>query len=564
MKNLILLLALGASVVPAAAGAAQPADGLKGPTPGASADLSEATWRPLFSDRHVDAPADAPEFGELFATGQFGGSPADDLLFVERRDGVSALVARNAVGLARLWRIPVASDAQISLGDLDGVEGWELATFRVERTSPPPRVLLVRGEQRAQLAVYDAVGGQQRWARTFVAPRIAIEAPGFSFAEHAEDSVHWPTFLPDATGDGIGEVSISQMTTTYTAAVGVSRQARWTILDGRDGSEVRSEAFDTLTETVSPIADVSGDGLADLAVTSYSANEQTWSLRTITDPTPLWSVTLPISGGGAIEARQLDGVGRTDLLLLNHGDNVRDPMIYALRGEDGTVLWSQPWPGFFAGRTAVLVDDRNGDGGSDLLDLPWEGRSGRLLLRSGATGAILWERTLPEGDGIDFSFQGMANLDDDAHDEVLLGRRRSVPIGPMGSSGLIGIAPTISSELVAVDHDGTVRWQRDVTDTIGFAPTLLAHDVAGGPGVDLARTVEYSSLTLQIEVLDGATGELAWTSGELAGTVTTADALRSGSFTGTIPQLSAIEHEDAARFVAVYDPAGLRARARYL
>ena len=154
------------------------------------------------------------------------------------------------------------------------------------------------------------------------------------------------------------------------------------------------------------VPDVDGDGLDDLLIPDYTADEAAGAayifssadgtlLHTLVSPSPQ---NYSIFGGTAAGLPDLDGDGRGDVFvgaLAEDGELQEEGRAYIYSGASGTLLHtlSSPTPevmGWF-GRSGTALPDIDGDAVPDLAIGAWyeNERKGRVHLFSGASGAFL-------------------------------------------------------------------------------------------------------------------------------------------------------------------------------
>lgn len=291
---------------------------------------------------------------------------------------------------------------------------------------------------------------------------------------------------------------------------------------------------------VSPIGDVDGDGVNDIAVASpykdtngtigqgqvsvFSGAQGTW-LHTINDPR---SPFMNAHFGSAIAGLgDIDGDGLSDYAVGAHGSSTGDVFVFS--GSQGAFLYSVKSPsGSLAndfGRSIAAVADLDGDAVSDFIVGDEEDRNpysnspnqpqGKAFVFSGANGALIRTLENPDPDADTFQLFGAANsglgdANGDNVPDIAIGawQQRVGEIAEGRAFLYSGIDGVLLHELdVPVDPDQT--W-REGNAGVGFGRRIAGiGDVDG----DLAGDVIVSSpgeREGKAYVFSGASGSLLY------------------------------------------------------
>ena len=249
----------------------------------------------------------------------------------------------------------------------------------------------VDGRARGILVARSPKTGQELWKRE----------------ERESDNLGWDlTLAGDQDGDGRMDLFVG-------APAEVT--GRVYLLSGKDGAVLRTytprEEGGSFGWYVARLADLDGDGHADLAVGGPSALDMdgvrvggAWVLSSASGKELRhWKGTDPRGGFGGVVAAlgDVDGDGKDEVAVAAPGteDQTRtlpgELRIYS--GGSGNELrhWSGSQPGELYGRMVVAAGDLDGDGVEDVaVSAPWHRREaadrvGRVELRSGRSGAVL-------------------------------------------------------------------------------------------------------------------------------------------------------------------------------
>ncbi|HEV8594803.1 MAG TPA: VCBS repeat-containing protein, partial [Thermoplasmata archaeon] len=259
---------------------------------------------------------------------------------------------------------------------------------------PPPVVVVSRYDQ----------------ARTGVATDVGdITAPAILWSFQTNGTVATSPLAADLDGDGTLEIIFGEFKPDD--AQDGSRLAY--VLD--NDRSVRYTVPMRYNSVVSAIADLDGDGRPEVVFSEGSHWEVTGDLgyRVVrgSDGSPFWSMTTSSSPGEGFFASpaltDVDGDGGLDLIA-----GAMDDTVYALRGTDGSVLWSVPQIGHYV-RHSTPMADFTGDGRPDVTV---QTEAGVALAYDAAAGLQEWLVDL--GD-IVAATPAIGDLDGDGRPEIV-------------------------------------------------------------------------------------------------------------------------------------------------
>jgi hypothetical protein len=310
-------------------------------------------------------------------------------------------------GSATVWSGATGAPLRSWRGELtDGLFGhWVLPTPDLDGdgladviiTAPTARV---DGNVRGVVAARSPATGKEIWQRS----GKDTENLGWDLAPAG-----------DQNGDGIADV--------FAGAPSVDAGSV-KLLSGKDGTVLRTyappEDVQSFGWYVANAGDLDGDGRADLAVgaplepgIAEAKMGGAWVLSS-RDGRVLqhWQGTTKLDGFGEIVALlgDLDGDGVGELAVSSPRTNDQTRAlpgeVFVYSGKTGKQLrhWTGTQPGELYGRMVVSAGDVDGDRVDDVaIGAPWYGvgerkRIGRLELRSGRTGKLLYELIGDEAD----------------------------------------------------------------------------------------------------------------------------------------------------------------------
>jgi hypothetical protein len=380
--------------------------------------------------------------------------------------------------------------------------GWGIFSSAVGELDPtrPGLEIAVAGDNPDRLYVLSGTDGSIIWSASL-------------------GDVKWnsPTIV-DIDGDGIGEIFVSSGYTTY--AFRGNGTLLWTYSAGYFYSNVA-------------VGDLGNDGTLEVVFVGYSSSTgwRVFALRA-TNGTLVWSY--PVYDRGDVALADLDNDGQLEVVVAYHGggvialryngslywqrtfsctstisgwpyklnsptiadlngDGLREIVIgcpnqrtvYALRGTDGSTLWSYGNVATYAQSSSRKIGDIDGDGAlevvltsyhngySDCTPCPYH-----LIVLDGATGAVEWTWQNPVGIG--FEGLAIADVDNDGCMEIVVGPNSA----SSGSRFYVLDSPTPVSDCGVLGYDDPVKVEED--RNIGGV-YLLVSPVKGGVNVETGR-----------------------------------------------------------------------------
>jgi hypothetical protein len=315
-----------------------------------------------------------------------------------------------------------------------------------------------------------------------------------------------PTTIADIDGDGIGEIFVSSSYTTY--AFRGNGTLLWSYAAGSGVSNVA-------------VGDLGNDGTKEVVFVGYSSSTG-WRVFAVraTNGTLVWSY--PLSDRGDVALADLDNDGQLEVVVLYEGggvialrhngtsywsrslscnscgiglnsptiadldgDGLREILVgcynefkvYALRGTDGSTLWSYDNVRTCGQNSSRKIGDIDGDGALEVGLTSYE-RPNHLIVLNGATGAVEWTWQNPAGVG--FEGLAIADVDNDGCMEVIVGPNSATA----GSKFYVLDSPVPVSGCGILGEDEELKVEED--RNIGGV-YLLVSPVKGGVNVETGR-----------------------------------------------------------------------------
>jgi hypothetical protein len=320
--------------------------------------------------------------------------------------------------------------------------------------------------------------------------------------------------IADIDGDGIGEIFVSSGNTTY--AFRGNGTLLWSYPAGYNNANVA-------------VGDLGNDGTLEVVFVGQSGGS--WRVFAVraTNGSFVWSY--PISNRGNVALADLDNDGQLEVVVfyegggvmaLRHngslywqrtltctggnknspttadlnGDGLREIVIgcynqrtvYALRGTDGSTLWSYSNAAANAQSASRKIGDIDGDGALEVVLTSYQTGKGactstnpcpyHLIVLDGATGTVKWTWQNPLGIG--FEGLAIADVDNDGCMEIIVGPNST----DAGSTFYVFDSPIPVSGCGIVGEDEELKVEED--RNIGGV-YLLVSPVKGGVNVETGR-----------------------------------------------------------------------------
>jgi hypothetical protein len=356
---------------------------------------------------------------------------------------------------------------------------------------------------------------------------VAVDANNRLFVLSGTDgSIIWSTTLRDVwlssptiadiDGDGIGEIFVTSDTTTY--AFRGNGTLLWSYPKGYRSSNVA-------------VGDLGNDGTLEVVFVGRDGSAwRVFALRA-TDGTIVWSYSLPDRGDVALA--DLDNDGQLEVVILYEGGGVialrhdgsidwettlrctsgnptlrkmdsptiadldgdglreivvgcpNEDTVYALRGTDGSTLWSYGNVKTGSQNSSRKIGDIDGDGSLEVVLTSYHQATGwcdscpnHLIVLDGASGTEEWTWRNPRGIG--FEGLAIADVDNDGCMEIVVGPNSATAGGtfyvldsstPVSNCGVLGY-----DDAVKVEEEGNIG-----------GVYLLVSPVKGGVNVETGR-----------------------------------------------------------------------------
>ncbi len=318
------------------------------------------------------------------------------------------------------------------------------------------------------------------------------------------EDVWWnPPAIANIDGDGIGEIFVSSGNTTY--AFRGNGTLLWSYPAGYNNANVA-------------VGDLGNDGTLEVVFVGQSGGSwRVFALRA-TNGTLVWSY--PLSNRGNVALADLDNDGQLEVVVfyegggviaLRHngslywqiaftctggwklnsptiadlnGDGLREIVVgcydqstvYALRGTDGSTLWSYSNAKTGSQGSSRKIGDIDGDEALEVVLTSYY--IPHLIVLDGATGTVKWTWNNPLGIG--FEGLAIADVDNDGCMEIVVGPSSN----SAGSTFYVLDSPTPVSGCGALGEDEELKVEED--RNIGGV-YLLVFPVKGGVNVETGR-----------------------------------------------------------------------------
>ncbi|MEZ6038840.1 MAG: FG-GAP-like repeat-containing protein [Planctomycetota bacterium] len=345
--------------------------------------------------------------------------------------------------------------------------------------------------------------------RVYSAGQLLFALDGLE-AEHFGAAV---TALGDLDGDGVGEFAVGRPAARFGFA---TRCGAVTVFSGATATAMRSHfgvAFgDRFGQSIARLPDTDGDGVDDYAIGAPQVTPAsglvaagrvsvfsgaTGAHRFSIDGT-LWRGAF---GAAVAGSGDLDGDGRGDLLIGAPGEwtsltNFGAGRVHRRSGASGTslgvVVGSQV--GMRLGSSLASVGDLTGDGRSEfVVGAPRYGvvadGDGRVELRDGQSGALLWSDHGAFGSRLGSAVVGPGDIDNDGVPDFAVGEPLALELAAGERRGAVrfysGAGPSFYS--VAYGADDAERFGESVAsgadlDGDGFVDLAIGSPGRGVPG----------------------------------------------------------------------------------
>jgi outer membrane protein assembly factor BamB len=380
------------------------------------------------------------------------------------------------------------------------------------------------------LGSYSVAVGELDPTRTGLEIAVVVEATQQLYVLSGTDgSIIWsayvgyvnrfnPTTIADIDGDGVGEIFVSSSHTTY--AFRGNGTLLWSYPAGYYNSNVA-------------VGDLGNDGTLEVVFVGWDELYDEWRVFALraTNGNFVWSY--PISSFGDVALADLDNDGQLEVVVAYEGggvialrhngtlywsrtfssctapDNINAPTIadldgdvlreivigcysaltvYALRGTDGSILWSYSNAAAHGQNSSRKIGDIDSDGALEVVLTSYNTGYDvctstnpcpyHLIVLNGATGTVEWAWQNPLGTG--FEGLAIADVDNDGCMEII--------VGPNGASGgerfYVLDSPTPVSDCGVLGYDDPVKVGEE--GNIGGV-YLLVSPVKGGVNVETGR-----------------------------------------------------------------------------
>lgn len=384
-------------------------------------------------------------------------------------------------------------DKEVSYAQSSFVQtNWRLTEVLVEAQQPIWWIFSWTVQVRRYALGYDTTPGLlvsrvKTW-QEFDSANNSKPAVTFDWSNGTDNFQIWSKYFP--TGEGLGNyrhyfADVNGDGRTDLIQISVHGYAGFIALAGTDGNfNVWSHSFPTGEGNGNYrhyLADVNGDGRADLIQISVYGNAGFIALAGPDGNFNVWSHSFPTGEGNGNYHHyfaDVNGDGRADLIQISvHGY----AGFIALAGSDGNFnVWTHGFPtGEGDGNYHHHLADVNGDGRADLIQMSVHGYAGFIALAGTDGNFNVWSHGFPTGEGDGNYSHHFVDVNGD-------GRADIVQMSRPGNAGYIGLAGPDgnfniwSNSFPAGEYGGNYRHM--------FA------DVNGDGRTDLIQTTVYGSV----------------------------------------------------------------------
>ncbi len=213
------------------------------------------------------------------------------------------------------------------------------------------------------------------------------------------------------------------------------------------------------------IGDINNDGSMEVVFNEFSGN--LYAIRG-TDGSLLWS--FPKGSRSSPAIGDVNGDGNIEVIM-------NSDKTYALRGTDGSLLWSSTTGGSFY--SSPVIGDINNDGN---IEVVVGSDSGKVYALKGTDGSVLWSYTT--GGGV-YSSPAIGDINNDGNIEVVVGSLDSSVYALRGT-------------------DGSLLWSFTTGNQVFSSPAI------GDINNDGSIEIVIGSLDSTVYALRGTDGSLLW------------------------------------------------------
>jgi len=402
-------------------------------------------------------------------------------------DGLNEIVFAS-YSPTTLWAFR-GSDCGVLWSSSIGSTGW--GTAAVGELNPSiPGLEVVATNWNGGVYAFRGTDGSLIWSRTLDSPYL-------------QSSV----VIADVDGDGYGEVFVHSTARIYMLrgtdgstvwsfpllgrynspavydvnldsdyeVVAVDSSGTLWVFDARSGVVDYFVDIDT-TEGSPAIADIDGDGSPDIVVGTKTG--RVYAIDGLTDIV-LWDVSIGMNNRAFPTIYDINDDGEVEVLI---GDTDGD-QVYALRGIDGSVLWSYSRERSYEQAMARKIGDIDDDGDIEIIITSYGSRTGTspmFVVLNGRTGTPEWSYDIA-GKGLEGASIG--DVDNDGCMEIIV-----------VSDWTSGVGLKVFDSATPVSDCGVIG-QRDplnASEASSGAVYLRTEWTGGGLAVETGRTVWLS------------------------------------------------------------------------